>query len=122
MIGAVGSPSFTGAIGTGTSTSVLESQLVQCERQLSDWTHCVSAKTPEGKATIQALSDKASAIKKRIEEADNAKPGSQEKASVATNPNQGGAAPKKPAADDASSASAVRSTDATVGRLINVFA
>lgn len=43
------------------SATFLEARLARYQAQLSDWTHCVSAKTPEGKAKIKDLSDKVAA-------------------------------------------------------------
>lgn len=51
----------------------LQAQKAQCERQLADWVHCVSAKTPEGKAKIAKYSGKLSAINTQIKKADDAR-------------------------------------------------
>ena len=44
-------------------TASLEGELAKCETQLADWTHCVSAKTPEGKAKIAEIRAKIDDIK-----------------------------------------------------------
>lgn len=67
MLNAIGSISYGNAPSAGASTAVLEAQLAQCERQLSDWVHCSSAKTPEGKDIIQTLTNRISEIKVRLE-------------------------------------------------------
>ena len=45
----------------------LDVELANCERQLSDWVHCASAKTPEGKAKIEELTAKHDAIKAKMQ-------------------------------------------------------
>lgn len=58
----VGSGTGRGS-GTGGSAGVLETQLARYEIQLTDWCSCPSGKTPDGKAKIQQIQDKAAAVK-----------------------------------------------------------
>lgn len=121
MLGAIGSSPFSGTIGTGASTGVLEARLAEYERQLSDRVHCSSAKTPEGKAAIRTLSDKISIVKKRIEEADSAKSAGRPTVpniKTSANPNKDAAAPIA----GIDPASAPRSPNDRVGALLDAFA
>lgn len=52
----------------------LEAQLARYQQELSNCVNCDSANTAEGKETIQALSNKISSVKARIEAIENAKP------------------------------------------------
>lgn len=70
MLGAIGPSVLAGSSGLGKSTAGFEAQLAQYEIQLSDWTHCSSCNTPEGKAKIAEISDKISEIKQRIKSAE----------------------------------------------------
>jgi hypothetical protein len=54
----------------------LQAQLERFQKQLSDCVNCASAKTPQGKADIQAISARISQIEQRIAQAQN-RPGSQ---------------------------------------------
>ncbi|HUW51343.1 MAG TPA: hypothetical protein VMV75_10065 [Sulfuricella sp.] len=122
MLNAIGSITYGNAPGTGASTAVLESQLAQCERQLSDRVHCGSAKTPEGKDAIQALTNRISEIKARLEKAVVAKSNSHSatlNAKTPANPNKDAAAPIAGVADPAA---APRSANGGVGSLVDVFA
>ncbi len=124
MLGAIGSSSFSGTTGTGASTAVLEAQLAQYQRQLSDCIHCSSAKTPEGKAAIQILSDKISAVKKHIEGGDIAKSTSQPttKPSLTVSTDKDRAALSGRDKTGIDSVSATSSAGTAVGSLVNVFA
>lgn len=51
----------------------LDADLAKCQSQLSDWVHCVSAKTPEGKAKIEAISTQIDAIKEKMRQAEEVK-------------------------------------------------
>ena len=63
MTSAIGSsPGFT-PVGFGKPTGGLEARLAQYETKLSDWVHCASCKTPEGKAKIAEITDKINEIK-----------------------------------------------------------
>jgi hypothetical protein len=62
--------SGSGAVPS-TSGSGASGELAKFESQLSDWVHCPSCKTPEGKAKIAEITSKIDAIKnemKRVEE------------------------------------------------------
>lgn len=51
----------------------LDAEKAKCESQLADWVHCVSASTPEGKAKIEQLSARLSAINAKVEKAAEAR-------------------------------------------------
>lgn len=55
--------------------AVLQGQLSRCETQLSDWVNCASAKTPEGKAKIEEVSNQIALIKQRIAQSQETDPG-----------------------------------------------
>src|SRR5262249_27968648 len=55
-----------GLSGTTGSTVALQAQLLKQRAQLADWESCVSAKTPEGKAHIEALSRELAATQSQI--------------------------------------------------------
>lgn len=59
--------------GAAVSAAGLQAQLQRYQKQLSDCVNCASAKTPEGKANIQALSARISQIEQRIVQKDNAR-------------------------------------------------
>lgn len=71
MVSATGSPAAS-ITGGGTAAG-LDAQLARYQVQLSDWVHCPSSKTPEGKAKIEQIYDKISAIKRQMQSADSAK-------------------------------------------------
>jgi len=54
--------------GGAPSATSLQAQLQRYQTQLSDCVNCASAKTPEGKADIQAISARISEIKQRVEQ------------------------------------------------------
>jgi len=49
-------------------------ELAKYESQLSDWVHCASSKTSEGKAKIAEITDKIESIKAQVKRAEDAKP------------------------------------------------
>lgn len=49
-------------------------ELAKYESQLSDWVHCASSKTSEGKAKIAEITDKIEAIKTQVKRAEDARP------------------------------------------------
>jgi outer membrane murein-binding lipoprotein Lpp len=60
------------AYGGGTpSATSLQAQLERFQKQLSDCVNCASAKTPQGKSDIQAISARISQIEQRIAQAQN---------------------------------------------------
>jgi hypothetical protein len=78
------------AAGTsGQGAGALQAQKAQCERQLADWVHCVSASTPEGKAKIAEYSSKLSAINAQLKKADDARQAGQAQPAIATAPAAG---------------------------------
>ena len=72
MASAIGSSTLSSYAGGGQSFGGLQAQLDRYQRQLADWVHCPSCKTPEGKAKIADLSDKIGAIQQRLKAADAA--------------------------------------------------
>jgi len=67
MVQAIGSSVTANSGGTRASSSVLDAQLSSYQRQLADWCNCPSGKTPEGKAKIRELQDKADAVKTQLQ-------------------------------------------------------
>jgi hypothetical protein len=70
-LGASATPS-TAYGGGGPSAASLQAQLQRYQQQLSDCVNCASAKTPQGKADIQAISARISEVKQTIAQADQA--------------------------------------------------
>lgn len=70
MLSAVGASPSSTAIPYGNSSVGLQTQLAQSEIKLADWVSCPSCHTPEAKAKIAEWSDKVSAIKQKIAQAD----------------------------------------------------
>ncbi|MFM2287997.1 MAG: hypothetical protein RL684_1140 [Pseudomonadota bacterium] len=56
----------------GGSRTSLDAEVAQCQRRLADLVTCPSSKTPEGKAAMQALSDKITAARAQIQQAPSA--------------------------------------------------
>ncbi len=48
-------------------------ELAKYESQLSDWVHCASSKTSEGKAKIAEITDKIESIKAQVKRAEDAR-------------------------------------------------
>jgi peptidyl-tRNA hydrolase len=60
----------------GTTTAVpanASAELAKYESQLSDWVHCASSKTSEGKAKIAEITAKIESIKARVKQAEDVK-------------------------------------------------
>ena len=53
--------------------AALDADLAKSQGELSDWVHCASSKTLQGKAKIEEISARISLIKAKIEESDSAK-------------------------------------------------
>lgn len=71
MVAAIGSGTLPTSLAASTATSPtsgLEAQIVRYQKELSDCVNCDSANTAQGKETIQAISNKISAARARIEE------------------------------------------------------
>ncbi len=49
-------------------------ELAKYQSQLSDWIHCASSKTSEGKAKIAEITDKIESIKAQVKRAEDTKP------------------------------------------------
>jgi hypothetical protein len=64
----------TSAYGGGAPSAVsLQAQLQRYQKQLSECVNCASAKTPQGKSDIDAISARISQIEQRIAQADHAR-------------------------------------------------
>ena len=79
MVLAIGIPSIyrplaSGSAITPAAVASLQAQLAQYQRQLSDCVHCDTANTPAGKAQIQEIAGKISALKQSIAQAGDASP------------------------------------------------
>lgn len=96
-----------GGVG-GPSAASLQAQLQRFQQQLSDCVNCASAKTPQGKAAIQALSAKVSLVEQKIGAQQNTGPG--------------GPAAGVAASGMASPAQAAVSDPGAIGGTINVYA
>lgn len=57
------------------SAASLQGQLQRFQQQLSDCVNCSSAKTPEGKADIEAIASKIGQIERRIDQLGKGRPG-----------------------------------------------
>ena len=57
--------------GGAPSATSLQAQLERYQKQLSDCVNCASAKTPQGKSDIQAISARISQIEQRIAQTQN---------------------------------------------------
>ena len=68
MVQAVGGTAATSAFSGPAKAAGLEYQLQRYQKQLSECVNCASAKTAQGKATIEAISGKISSIRLRIDE------------------------------------------------------
>ena len=49
-------------------------ELAKYEAQLSDWVHCASSKTSQGKAKIAEITHKIESVKAQVKRAEDAKP------------------------------------------------
>lgn len=105
------------AAGTqpATSPGVLEAQLNRYQIQLADWCNCPSGKTPEGKAIIQSLQDKADAVKAQIEKIAAAQ------GRPSASPDQNNANPIAGVSGNAQAAPAARATSSLVGGFLDTF-
>lgn len=72
MVQAIGANRAAAAYGGGTAYASLQAQLQRYEQQLSECINCASAKTPEGKADIEAISARIVQLKGRMDAADEA--------------------------------------------------
>lgn len=71
MANSISSVAVNAASAPAASGSGLEAELAKCEGQLSDWVHCPSAKTPEGKEKIAEISARLDTLKARIDKRDH---------------------------------------------------
>jgi hypothetical protein len=71
-LAALGLSLSVGSLGAPTSAAVLQSQLSRYQIQLSDWRHCPSGATPEGKRKIADLEAKATATQTQLKQVEAA--------------------------------------------------
>jgi hypothetical protein len=78
MVQAVGVIAATSTLNSTLSSPVnaagLQYQLVRFQKELAECVNCASAKTAQGKATIEAISGKISSIRLRIDEVARSNP------------------------------------------------
>lgn len=74
MVQAISGTAATSTSTSPASTAGLQYQLSRYQQQLSECVNCASAKTAQGKATIEAISGKISSIRLRIDEVGSSKP------------------------------------------------
>ena len=129
MVSAIGSaPAAASADPTpGVSTAGIEAQIAHYKKQLSDCVNCESAKTLEGKAAIQAISNKISAAEARIEQITTAKSTAKPSVSGATTVNKpptstGAVASSVAKKVNVESAPTSQGSDSSKGSLVDVFA
>ena len=67
MIQATGLTAANSTPGAAVSAAGLEAQLARLQKELSECVNCASANTTEGKAKIQAISDKISVVNARLD-------------------------------------------------------
>lgn len=82
MVSAVGSsptfnPSFNTTSTTAASTAGIEAQIARDQKELANCVNCASAETKQGQADIQALTNKISVAKARLEQITAANPADQ---------------------------------------------
>ncbi len=75
MVAAIGSSANAGGTAGTSPVSGIEARIALYQKQLAECVNCESAKTPEGKVNIQAISDRISAARARIEEVETTKRG-----------------------------------------------
>lgn len=109
-ISAISSTVSAQAFGGGKASGALEGQLAKFEVQLSDWTHCPSCTTPEGKAKIAEIGDKIKDIQQQIAASDKSVK-SVEPANISSSPRNLGENPPSS-----------RQSTGMVGSQLNVFA
>ena len=83
MVQAVGGTAATSISSGPAKAAGLEYQLLRYQKQLSECVNCASAKTAQGKATIEAISGKISSIRLRIDAVASSNPVRQVASAVA---------------------------------------
>lgn len=68
MVQAIGGTATNTTYASPGKAAGLEYQLSRYQKQLSECVNCASAKTPQGKADIEAISGKISSLRLRIDE------------------------------------------------------
>ncbi|MEB0136213.1 hypothetical protein QN362_12800 [Actimicrobium sp. CCC2.4] len=68
MVQAIGGTATNVTYSNSARAAGLEYQLSRYQKQLSECVNCASAKTPQGKADIEAISGKISSLRLRIDE------------------------------------------------------
>jgi hypothetical protein len=127
MVSAVGSSPASSAVSTAAaSTAGIEAQIARDKKELSNCLNCDSAKTKQGQADIQALSNKISIAEARLQQITAANPVNQSAAlspaaasdSVADS-NTVASTAESNAGDE--SATTLHSSDSNTGRYVDVF-
>jgi hypothetical protein len=124
---AIGSASSYYASAGGVSIPGLEAQLACQQKTLSEKDNCGSSKTPEGKVAILVISNKIRTLRARIEDVENANPGSNSarlnaEKSARISMNNEAATPMARDKFSAVAALPTSSADSIVGSRLNVFA
>jgi len=78
MVASIGSSTGFSFTPTAKPTAGLEAQIARYKKELSNCVNCDSAKTSEGKANIQALSNKISKLTSQVQEISKSKQANQE--------------------------------------------
>ncbi|EGF31446.1 hypothetical protein IMCC9480_3939 [Oxalobacteraceae bacterium IMCC9480] len=68
MVQAIGGTATNTTTTSPANAAGLQYQLSRYQKQLSECVNCASAKTPQGKADIEAISGKISSLRLRIDE------------------------------------------------------
>ena len=133
MVSAIGStptfspfPTANAAASKGVSTADIQAQIARYRQELADCVNCSSSKTLQGKANIQALTDKISVLETRLQDNTTTHSANQSttvnlnKASDnATNVNATETYVKNKGS--AESATILKSSDSHVGRFVDVY-
>ena len=127
MVSLIGSATYSFPASLGPSTGGLEARLERYQKELSACVNCDSANTREGRQTIQALSNKISEIKMRLEEVAVTQPNTQpiasnKKALADVSANGNVSAPEIRDNSVVATGSALSSATTTAGNRLDVFA
>jgi predicted nucleic acid-binding Zn-ribbon protein len=127
MLTAIGSFPTSNPVTTAiASTAAIEAQIARDKKALSNCVNCDSAKTKQGQADIQALTNKIRIAEARLREIANAKPVNQPTALNATAAsekatNSNAIASGAESATSDASATSRSSSDSHSGRLVDIF-
>jgi hypothetical protein len=127
MVSAIGSSPASSAVSTTVaSTAAIEAQIARDKKELSNCVNCESAKTSQGQADIQTLTNKISIAEARLAEISAANPANQASALTSTTASDSAANSNSVAsnAEDKisnQSAATLDFTDSSTGRLVDLF-